>query len=73
MKIEIKQALEKIFIYYNNDKLGSVSYEVFMLKILSPKQLIQYEKNPDKVIWDVRKIDLNGALTLQEESIKYLY
>ena len=73
MKIEIKPGIEKISIYYNNDKIGDVSYEVFMLRILSPKQLSQYEKNPEKENWDVRKIDLNWALTLQEESIKYFY
>ncbi len=73
MKIEIKQGVENISIYHNDEKLGTVSYEVFMLRILSKKQLSKYEKTPDKNEWDVRKIDINYALTHQEKSIEYLY
>jgi hypothetical protein len=73
MRIEIKQGVENISIFYNDERLGTVSYEVFMLRILSKKQLSQYEKKLDKNIWDVRKIDLNYALTHQEKSIEYLY
>jgi hypothetical protein len=73
MKIEIKQGVENISIFYNDEKLGTVSYEVFMLRILSKKQLSQYEKRQDKTVWDVRKIDLNYALTHKDKSIQYLY
>jgi len=73
MRIEIKQGVENISIFYNDERLGTVSYEVFMLRILSKKQLSQYEKKLNKNIWDVRKIDLNYALTHQEKSIEYLY
>jgi hypothetical protein len=73
MRIEIKQGVENISIFYNDERLGTVSYEVFMLRILSKKQLSQYEKKPYKNIWDVRKIDLNYALTHKDKSIEYLY
>jgi hypothetical protein len=73
MKINIKPGIENIALYHNDEMLGIVSYELFMLKILSPKQLIQYEKNPDKEKWDVRSIDINQALTHKNECIKYLY
>jgi hypothetical protein len=73
MKIEVKYYPENISIYFNDEKMGSVSYEVFMLRILSPKQLLKYEKNSEISRWDVRKIDLNYALTHQEQSIEYLY
>ena len=73
MTIFVKYFPEKIAIYHNDKKIGTVSYEVFMLRILSPKQLLYYEKRPDVEKWQVRKIDLNYALTHQEQSIKYLY
>lgn len=73
MTIYVKYFPERVSVYYNDEKLGSVSYEVFMLRILSPKQLSKYEKNPDIEKWEVRKIDLNYALTYQENSILYLY
>lgn len=73
MTIFVKYFPEKIAIYNNDEKVGTVSYEVFMLRILSPKQLSYYEKRPDVEKWQVRKIDLNYALTHQEQSIKYLY
>lgn len=73
MRIYVKYFPEKVSIFYNEENIGSVSYEVFLLRILSPKQLCTYEKNPEKENWDVRKIDLNYALTNQEQSIQYLY
>lgn len=73
MTISVKYFPESIAIYHNDEKLGTASYEVFMLRILSPKQLLYYEKKPDLENWQVRQIDLNYALTHQEQSIKYLY
>ena len=73
MKIFVKYFPERIAIYHNDEKLGTVSYEVFMLRILSPAQLIRYEKNPEIEKWEIRKIDINYALTHQEESISYFY
>ena len=53
---------DRVHIYYNEERLGFVNFEAFCLLVLSPVQFARLEKNPDKDVWDVRKIDLSIAL-----------
>lgn len=53
---------DPVTIYHDGKRLGNVSYEVFCLKVLSPRTFRQLEKNPDLREFDVRRIDLDQAL-----------
>jgi hypothetical protein len=53
---------DPVIIYHDGEKLGSVDYETFCLKVLSPREFAKLERNPDKCDFDVRKIDLDQAL-----------
>lgn len=53
---------DPVTIYHDGERLGNVSYEVFCLKVLSPRTFRKLEKNPDLREFDVRRIDLDQAL-----------
>ena len=53
---------DPVTIYRDGERLGSVSYETFCLKVLSPKEFSRLERNPEMNEFNVRKIDLDQAL-----------
>jgi len=62
MRIEAVYDGDRVHIYHNEERLGYVSYEAFCLLVLSPRQFGRLEKDPERSVWDVRKIDLSQAL-----------
>ena len=53
---------DPVTIYHDGRRLGSVSYEVFCLKVLSPRTFRKLERDPDLREFEVRRIDLDQAL-----------
>jgi hypothetical protein len=61
--MKIRVALQDpVIIYQDDEMIGSVSYEMFCLKVLSPRSFRRLERNPGLNIFDVRRIDLDQAL-----------
>jgi hypothetical protein len=61
MKISIIDTGAEI-VAYNEDgrQVGRFEPETFYLHVLSPRQLRSFERNPERKIWEVRKIDFNN-------------
>lgn len=71
--MKIRVALQDpVIIYHDEERLGSVSYEVFCLKVLSPRDFRKLERNPDLNEFDVRKLDLDQALAGHGVSSEYM-
>lgn len=62
MRIEVVYDGDRVHIYHNEERLGHTSYEAFCLLVLSPRQFRRLEKDPERSVWDVRKICLSHAL-----------
>jgi len=62
MRIEVVYDGDCVIIYHNDKRLGLISYEAFCLRVLSPRQFKRLEREPDKKVWEVRKIDLSQSL-----------
>jgi len=48
---------------YNQDgrQIARFEPETFYLQVLSPRQLRSFERDPQRRVWEVRKIDFNNC------------
>lgn len=45
--------------YVENKQVGKFHIEVFLTNVISPREFKQFEKDPDKRSFNIRKIEFN--------------
>jgi hypothetical protein len=59
MLYQISLTEDHAIAYIQNKQVGKFDIEVFLTNVISPREFKQFEKDPDKRLFNIRKIEFN--------------